>query len=76
MIVASDGLIPGKPVVYRAFDLGSTAPAVSDGFSTAGLGRVLYTDVAFHQDHVFFAVIVALSRFLPPVLRSARRSIV
>jgi hypothetical protein len=27
-------------------------------------------------DHVFFAVIVALSHFLPPVLRSVRRSIV
>jgi len=56
VFVASDGQTTDTPIAYRAFDLGTTAPTVTSGFTTADLGPVLYTDVAFHQDHVFFAV--------------------
>ena len=54
--VASDGQTSDKPVAYRAFDLGSGAPSVVGGYSPLGSGPVLYADVAFHQDHLFFAV--------------------
>jgi hypothetical protein len=57
--VASDGQTTAQPIVYRAFDVGSATPnvaTVTGGFATADVGPVLYADVAFHQDHVFFAV--------------------
>ncbi len=54
--VVSDGRVPGKPVAFRVFDLGKSGAAASDGFSTDGLGKVLYADVALHQDHLVFAV--------------------
>jgi hypothetical protein len=56
VFVASDGQTTAAPIAFRAFDVGTAAPTVSSGFSTADLGPVLYADVAFHQDHVFFAV--------------------
>ena len=55
-IVASSGISPGRPVVYRIYDLGKADPSSIDGFTTSGDGDVLYSDVAFHQDHMFFAV--------------------
>ncbi|HEY2514936.1 MAG TPA: hypothetical protein VGI39_28920 [Polyangiaceae bacterium] len=54
--VVSDGSGMGQPVAYRAFDVGGTAAAVTDGFAVSGLSSVTAADVAFHQDHVFFAV--------------------
>jgi hypothetical protein len=56
VFVASDGQTSSAPIAYRAFDVGQPAPSIVAGFSTADTGPVLYTDVAFHQDHVFFAV--------------------
>ena len=56
LIVASGSATGGKPVAFRAFDLGAPTSAREDGFNTAGLGQVIYADVAFHQDHLFFAV--------------------
>jgi hypothetical protein len=56
VFVVSDSETPGKPVGWRAFDLGGAAAAASDSFGVDGLGKVLYADVAFHQDHAFFAV--------------------
>ena len=56
VFVASDGQTSSAPIAYAAFDVGQPTPSVSAGFSTADSGPVLYTDVAFHQDHVFFAV--------------------
>jgi hypothetical protein len=54
--VASDGQTAGQPVAYRAFDVGGGAPSVVGAYSPLGTGPVLYADVAFHQDHLFFAV--------------------
>ena len=54
--VVSDGTGANQPVAFRAFDVGGTAAAVTDGFAVSGLSSVSYSDVAFHQDHVFFAV--------------------
>jgi hypothetical protein len=56
VFVASDGQTSSAPIAYAAFDVGHATPSVSAGFSTSDPGPVLYTDVAFHQDHVFFAV--------------------
>ena len=56
VFVVSDSAAPGKPVAWRAGDLGRAAPAASDALGVDGLGKVLYADVAFHQDHAFFAV--------------------
>jgi hypothetical protein len=56
VVVASDGVVPGKPVAWRVFDLGGATAAASDGFTTDGAGDVLYADVALHQDRILFAV--------------------
>jgi hypothetical protein len=55
VFVASDGTA-ANPVAYRAFDVGGAAAAVDDGFAIPNFGAVSYADVAFHQDHAFFAV--------------------
>ena len=54
--VASDGQTSDQPVAYRAFDVGSGAPSIVSGYNPQGSGPVLYADIAFHQDHLFFAV--------------------
>jgi hypothetical protein len=56
VIVATDGTTPGRPVVWRAFDLGKTQPTTVDGFTTDGDGKVIYADVAFRRDYMIFAV--------------------
>ena len=56
VFVASDGQTTADPISYRAFDVGTATPTVTGGFTTSDVGPVLYTDVAFHQNHVFFAV--------------------
>ena len=55
VITASDGASSSKLVSFRIFENGART-AVADGFSTEGLGKVTYADLAFHQDHLFFAV--------------------
>jgi hypothetical protein len=55
VFVASDGTSADKPIAYRAFDVGTSSPSIVDGFTTPGAGAVAYADVAFHQDHAFFA---------------------
>ncbi len=56
VVVASSGFVPGKPVAYRVFDLGQKDPTLVDGFNTAGLGTVLYSDVAIRGGRLVFAV--------------------
>ena len=56
VIVISDSTVPGRPVAWRAFDLGKVQPAASDNLDVPGLGKVLFADVALRQDHAFFAV--------------------
>jgi hypothetical protein len=54
--VGSDGTLAAMPVAWRAFDLGGGTAAASGGFSTQGLGKVLYVDVALAKDRAVFAV--------------------
>jgi hypothetical protein len=54
--VASDGQTSDQPVAYRAFDVGGSGPSIASGYNPQGTGPVLYADIAFHQDHLFFAV--------------------
>ena len=57
LIVASSGSTASQPVAYRVFEVRSPRdPVKVGGFETQHLGKVLYTDVVFHQDHMFFAV--------------------
>jgi hypothetical protein len=56
VIVASGSSDAKKPMSFRIFDLGGAAAKVTDGFTPAGLGKIIYADVAFHQDFMFFAI--------------------
>ena len=56
MVVASGSSDVGKPMTFRAFDLGGAAAKVTDGFTPSGLGKIIYADVALHQDFMFFAI--------------------
>lgn len=57
VVTASDGASTSKPVVWRVFEgAGAKAPIQFDGFTTEGLGKTVYADVAFNQDRLFFAV--------------------
>ncbi len=56
VVVASGSSDVGKPMTFRAFDLGGAAAKVTDGFTPSGLGKIIYADVALHQDFMFFAI--------------------
>ncbi len=56
VIVVSDSSAPGRPLAWRAFDLGKTQPVANDSLDVPGLGKVLFADVALRQDHAFFAI--------------------
>lgn len=55
VIVVSDGGGPGRSATFRAFDLNKDAPAVTNGFSVEGQGKVTSVDVAMHADRAYFA---------------------
>jgi len=57
LIVASNGTTASEPVAYQVFEVRSPRdPVKVGGFETQHLGKVLYADVVYHQDHMFFAV--------------------
>ena len=57
VIVVSDGGGPGRSVTYRAFDLGKTTPAETNGFSIEGAGNPTTGDVTMVENKAFFAVL-------------------
>lgn len=57
VIVVSDGGGPGRSVSYRAYDLGKTTPADSNGFSVEGPGNPTTGDVAILDNKAYFAVL-------------------
>jgi hypothetical protein len=57
VIVVSDGGGPGRSISYRAFDLGKTAPAETNGFSVEGAGVPTTADVTMLGDKAYFAVL-------------------
>jgi hypothetical protein len=54
--VVSDATAPGRPAVFRVFDLGAPAPTVMESFETQGSGKLLFADVVFQKDRAIFAV--------------------
>jgi hypothetical protein len=57
VMVMSDGGGPGRSVSYRAFDLGKTAPAETNGFSIEGAGAPTTGDVTMLADRAYFAAL-------------------
>lgn len=57
VMVMSDGGGPGRSVSYRAFDLGKTAPAETNGFSIEGAGTPTTGDVTMLANKAFFAAL-------------------
>jgi hypothetical protein len=57
VIVMSDGGGPGRSVSYRAFDLGRTTPAETNGFSIEGAGVPTTGDVTMLDDKAYFAAL-------------------
>ncbi len=57
VVVVSDGGGPGRSISYRAFDLGRTAPAETNGFSVEGAGVPTTGDVTLLGDKAYFAVL-------------------
>lgn len=57
VIVVSDGGGPGRSISYRAFDLGRTIPAETNGFSVEGAGIPTTGDVTMLGDKAYFAVL-------------------
>ena len=57
VLVVSDGGGPGRSISYRAFDLGKTAPAETNGFSVEGAGVPTTADVTMLGDKAYFAVL-------------------
>jgi hypothetical protein len=57
VIVMSDGGGPGRSVTYRAFDLGKTTPAETNGFSIEGTGSPTTGDVTMLGNKVYFAAL-------------------
>jgi hypothetical protein len=55
VVVVSDGEDLGRPVAFRAFDLGKKQVAVEDGLNPPTLGSALYADVALAGDRMFVA---------------------
>jgi hypothetical protein len=54
VLVISDGGGPGRSATFRAFDLNKDAPAVTNGFSVDGQGKVTAVDVAVQGDRAYF----------------------
>jgi hypothetical protein len=54
LVLVSAGVLPGS-AAFRTFDKGGQL-SLPTYVQTEGSGEVAYTDVAFHQDHFFFAV--------------------
>lgn len=57
VIVVSDGGGPGRSISYRAFDLGKTSPAETNGFSIEGSGVPTTGDVTMLGDKAYFAAL-------------------
>jgi hypothetical protein len=57
VIVVSDGGGPGRSVSYRAFDLGKTTPAETNGFSIEGAGAPTTGDVTMLGDKAYIAAL-------------------
>jgi hypothetical protein len=57
VVVVSDGGGPGRSISYRAFDLGKTTPAETNGFSVEGAGVPTTADVTMLGDKAYFAVL-------------------
>jgi len=57
VMVVSDGGGPGRSVTYRAFDLGKTAPAETNGFSIEGAGNPTTGDVTMFDNKAFFVAL-------------------
>jgi hypothetical protein len=57
VMVMSDGGGPGRSISYRAFDLGKTTPAETNGFSIEGAGTPTTGDVTMLENKAFFAAL-------------------
>lgn len=57
VIVVSDGGGPGRSVTWRTFDVDSTAPIDTDGFSVEGKDKVTAVDIAMQGDRAYFAAL-------------------
>ncbi len=54
VLVVSDGGGPGRSATFRAFDLNKDTPAVTNGFSVDGQGKVSAVDVTMQGDRAYF----------------------